>query len=200
MAKLYSNNFSTTITTATVGTGDTFIDLTSATGLPLIGSGEYVHLTLTDSLTAPTKTEIVKAIALSTLQIEVVRAQENTTAQIWNSGDFIELRATADSFERLDGTEITQYKESVNLAATATIDRNDGGIQVLTLTQAETLAFSNFVSGQNILLHIINGSTHAVTWPTITWIGGSAPSLTSNYVLSFWNVDGTIFGAQVGSY
>lgn len=199
MAKLFSNNYSTT-STAGISDTDTTITVTTTTGLPLIGSGNYCHLTLTDSLTAPTVTEIVKATSVGGSTLTIVRAQENTAAGTWASGTFVELRATADAFERLDGTEITLYEEAVNLSAAPAIDRNNGGIQVLTLTQAETITLSNLTSGRSMVLHLINGLTYTPTWPTISWVGGSAPTLTDDCAISLWTVNTTTYGSLIGTF
>lgn len=94
--RYHANNFSTTLATG-IGTGATSITLTSATGLPAIGTNEVYRLTLryqgrieivevTDDASSPTLT--------------VTRAQESTTAQAFPAGSLVELRATANSIDR----------------------------------------------------------------------------------------------------
>lgn len=74
----------------------------------------------------------------------------------------------------------------------------NGTIQTKTLSGATTLtaALSN---GQGVLLRLIGGDTHAVTWPTMTWMGGSEPTLTADDWVSIWQSGGTVYGASVGS-
>jgi len=51
-----------------------------------------------------------------------------------------------------------------------------------------------------VLIMIDDGSAYTVTWPTTTWVGGSAPNLaTSGYsVVELWKVGTTLYGAHVG--
>ena len=69
-------------------------------------------------------------------------------------------------------------------AATTTIDWSDktkGKIRTVTLTGNPTIAFSNAVAGQALLIRLTQDGTgsRTVTWPSINWTGGSAPLLTT---------------------
>ena len=68
-----------------------------------------------------------------------------------------------------------------NSSSTTEIDWNDGPIQKITLNDNPTLTFTNPLDGARYLLHVIQDATgsRTVTWPTIKWIGGSAPTLTT---------------------
>jgi len=200
MGRLYSNNYSTTISTATVGTGDTSFDLTSVVGLPLVGSGDYCIMTLTDSLTSPTKTEVIKVTAVATNTITVERAQENTTAQTWASGDFAELRATATSFSTLDGTEITRYVETYNGSASTTIDRADGGIQTVTLTASDTYTIV-MEDSESMVLEVINTNAYTPAFTGVSWNLGASPTYVGTKTLiTLIKINGTIYGAVIGDY
>lgn len=63
------------------------------------------------------------------------------------------------------------------------------------VTYTETLS-----NGQSLILRIdTNG--HAVTWPTVAWIGGTAPTLTASaydFVL-LWKTGGTLYGCHAGA-
>ena len=64
------------------------------------------------------------------------------------------------------------------------------------VTTGSTLeAFGLTVSGT-----VDDGTGYTVTWPTMTWVGGSAPTLaTSGYsVVELWKVSTTLYGAHVG--
>ena len=59
----------------------------------------------------------------------------------------------------------------------------------------------SIAAGQSMLLMLDDGDgTDAVSWPTMTWVGGSAPTLaTSGYtVIELWKVGGTLYGSHVG--
>ncbi|WP_067986239.1 hypothetical protein [Neptuniibacter pectenicola] len=195
--RIHVNNYSSTIDTTTVLDSDLTLDVDSATGLPSLAAGEYIELTITDSLSAPTKTEIIKVTAISSETLTIERAQEGTTAQGWVSGDFIECRATKNSFDQLDGTEIKRYKETVATASSA-IDRADGGIQTYTMTANTTFTIA-INAGESLTLHLSAGDTYTATWPAMTWVGGSAPTLTAVDAITFWKVGSDLFGAYVGS-
>lgn len=79
------------------------------------------------------------------------------------------------------------------------IDADNGTIQYVTLSGNVTYT-SSLDNGEYVTLMIDDGSAYSVTWPTITWVGGSAPTLeTTGYnVIELWRVAGTLYGAFVG--
>lgn len=98
-----------------------------------------------------------------------------------------------------------ELKETVyTLGATGSIalDPANGSIQRSVLTGAPTFTDS-LEAGQTIVLHLENGASYSVTWPTITWVtsgGNVAPTLTAKDTLVFWKISTTLYGAYVGSY
>jgi hypothetical protein len=70
-----------------------------------------------------------------------------------------------------------------NCGASDTINWNDGEIHKSTLSAATcTYTFSNPISGREYVIHVIQDATGSrlVTWPgTVTWKGGSPPTLTT---------------------
>lgn len=101
-----------------------------------------------------------------------VTAGTNATATQYNN-----LRSDVVLAKAVMGTE-------TYASPTTTIDWSDktkGKIRSLTLTGNTTIAFSNAVVGQAILIRLIQDGTgsRTVTWPTIKWPGGSAPTLTT---------------------
>lgn len=74
----------------------------------------------------------------------------------------------------------------------------NGTIQTKNITDNTT--FTNALStGQSMVLMLTNAGSHMITWPTITWVGGEAPTLTDADTLIIWMVDATLYGAYVGS-
>jgi hypothetical protein len=98
----FSNNASTTLNGA-VSLSDTSVLVNDASKFPILGSGDYTYLTLTNS--AASKIEIIKVIAINTstkiLTVEGSgstpsgRGQDSTGAQTFSIGDICELRMTA---------------------------------------------------------------------------------------------------------
>jgi hypothetical protein len=104
MSILFDNNASGTLSVEaagdTPGPEDTTIDLQSNEGqlFPPVttASGDFFMVTL-ESVTGDI--EICKCTDVSTDQLTVARAQENTTSQTFAVGSKVELRTTAGSFD-----------------------------------------------------------------------------------------------------
>ncbi len=85
---LFANNASSTLQNA-IGSGALSVTLAPGTGslFPSPGAGQYFLGTLVDAATGLLN-EIVQCTARSGDVLTIVRAQEGTAAQSWNSGDF----------------------------------------------------------------------------------------------------------------
>jgi hypothetical protein len=111
MGIVFKNNAKTTLgadlndsaTSATVADGSVF---------PSLGSGEFFFCTFDDG----TNNEIVKVTGRSSNTLTIVRAQDNTSARSFSTGDDAQLRVTAATLEQFmenwvleddDGTEVT---------------------------------------------------------------------------------------------
>ena len=115
---------------------------------------------------------------------------------------------SANQILRTDGSGTVAFgepnKDIVNAltpAASVALDPTLGGIQTITLGQATTFTLSNWASGHRMTLMIDDGTNYAVTWPTMQWAGGVAPTLaTSGYnTIELWYVGSTLYGAYVGA-
>ncbi len=105
------------------------------------------------------------------------------------------LRITTSAVEFKAGIEEQQY----SLTGTA-IDPSNGTIQYKTLG-ANTTFTESLADGEYVTLMIDDGAGYTITWPTTTWVGGSAPTLeTSGYnIIELWHVNGVLYGAFVGA-
>lgn len=85
--------------------------------------------------------------------------------------------------------------------ASVDLDPANGGIQIWTLGANRTATATNFVNGQKMMLKVADGTAYAVTWPTMEWVGGSAPTLpTSGFaIIVLWKDSGTLYGKYVGN-
>lgn len=83
---------------------------------------------------------------------------------------------------------------------TPNLDPDASTIQTWTLT-ANSTPVDTLTDGQSMTLMIDDGSAYSITWPTMTWVGGSAPTLTtSGYsVIVLWKVGTSLRGMSVGT-
>jgi len=90
-------------------------------------------------------------------------------------------------------------EQQYNLTGTV-IDPSNGTIQYKTLA-ANTTFTESLSDGEYVTLMIDDGAGYTITWPTTTWVGGSAPTLeTTGYnVIELWHANGTLYGAFVGA-
>lgn len=71
-----------------------------------------------------------------------------------------------------------------NITDGASVDLNpaNGTIQFWTLGANRTATAASFIDGQSMTLYVADGAAYSVTWPSVVWAGGSAPTLpTSGY-------------------
>ena len=93
----------------------------------------------------------------------------------------------------LDGAIVEKAYECTGTV----LDPSNGTLQYKTLS-ANTTFTENFADGESITLMIDDGSAYTVTWPTMTWASGSAPTLaTSGYTtVVLWHRS-SLYGAVV---
>ena len=118
----------------------------------------------------------VQAFDINTAKLDIV--QEFTADQTFN--------------------EITETQFNVT-GTTPSLNPSNGTLQYWTLT-ANSTPTEALVDGQAITLLIDDGTAFTVTWPTISWVGGTAPTLpTSGFaVIELWQINGVLYGAHVG--
>ena len=109
---------------------------------------------------------------------------------------------TSDT-QTLTNKTLGDLKETVfTITDGASVDLNpaNGPIQVWTLGGNRTATASSFSAGQSMTLMVADGTTFTLTWPSVTWVGGTAPTLaTSGFtVVELWKVSTTLYGALVG--
>lgn len=113
--------------------------------------------------------------------------------------------ATSEStFRQIQAAKSYGAISTIAYSATPTLDAANGNRQRITLTGNATFTFSNFSAGQSVLLMVRQDATgsRTITWPTIRWSGGTAPTLTTtgskeDHIMLFY--DGTdYFGSVAG--
>jgi len=99
--------------------------------------------------------------------------------------------------------EIKETTFTLASSGSIALDPANGSIQSSTLNGNPTFTDS-LEAGQTLVLHLENGSSYTVIYPTMTWVGTTSsstnPTLTAKDVLVFWKFGTTLYGAYVGSY
>lgn len=93
---------------------------------------------------------------------------------------------------------VNQFVETVAITD-ETINRDDGGIQVLDLSSNVSVTI-DMDEGQSLTLHVKNLDTFTVNWPSAAiFIGGLPATFNPNLdVFEFWVVENELYGAWVG--
>lgn len=110
--------------------------------------------------------------------------------------------ATLTGAETLQNKTLVDYKETEYALASTVIDPANGSIQYKILT-APTTFTETLENGQSISLLIEGAGTHAITWPTLTWVsalGNTAPIYTAKDLFILWKVNNVLYAAYAGSY
>ena len=107
----------------------------------------------------------------------------------------------------LTNPTVTNYVETpftANSGTAITIALTNGTVQIITLTGNATITMPTATSGKSFIMYLKQDATgsRTVTWSTVKWAGGTAPTITSTAsrqdILSFF-ADGTSwFGVVVG--
>lgn len=191
--------FATTLVSGIgTGTGDT-ITLNSVTGLPT-----DTEITLTfnrvdsdGNENSASEVERITGTINSSNLTSYTRAIDNTVEQAHSAGTVIEYIWNADDLNDIidgilqehnqDGTHkpvltaVTSYTPSAS--ATQDLDLSDGNVHHITMPEGNiTLTASNGTVGQCFIVEILQDGvgSRTVTWfDTITWAGGTAPTLTT---------------------
>ena len=103
------------------------------------------------------------------------------------------------SAKTLTNPTVTNYVEtpySANSSTAITLDLTNGTVQIITLTGTATITMPTATSGKSFIMFLKQDATgsRTVTWSTVKWAGGTAPTITSTAsrldILSFF-ADGT---------
>lgn len=105
---IFANNIKTTLGLALPPSGTT-LTLVSSVGLPTLGAGQVIPITIFDAATALIN-EVCYITAIVGTACTVLRAQEGTTAQNWSIGDFALACPTAGSVAAQFGNPSNVFK------------------------------------------------------------------------------------------
>jgi hypothetical protein len=175
---------SPTFVTPILGT-PTSVTLTNATGLPIATGISGLGTGVATFLATPSSANLASAVTDET-----------------GSGALVFGTNAA-----LTNPTVTNYVEtpySANSSTAITLDLANGTVQIITLTGNATITMPTAVSGKSFIMYLRQDATgsRTVTWSTVNWAGGTAPTVTSTAskqdIYSFFS-DGTRwYGVTVG--
>jgi hypothetical protein len=190
MAIVFSNNARTTLASG-ISSSATSITVTDGSVFPSLTGNDIFYCTIDDG----TNNEIVEVTAISGNTLTVVRAQDNTSANAFVTGDLVELRLVAkvlETFPQLNVGELTadefigdlrgavifkaQAGEAVSKGDAVYVSGISGNTPVIALADAD---FTSKMPAFGLVLTTAstNGSTEVVTFGTISGVDTSAFSV-----------------------
>ena len=107
----------------------------------------------------------------------------------------------------LTNPTVTNYVEtpySANSSTAITLDLTNGTVQIITLTGNATVTMPTAVSGKSFIMYLKQDATgsRSVTWSTVKWAGGTAPTITGTAsrmdIYSFFSDGTNWYGVTVG--
>lgn len=107
----------------------------------------------------------------------------------------------------LTNPTVTNYVEtlySANTSTAITVDLTNGTVQNLTLTGNATITMPTAVAGKSFIIILSQDGTggRTVTWSTVSWPSGTAPTVTSTAskrdIFSFFSNGSSWFGSTLG--
>lgn len=182
--------------TSTLQTGWTFHIVNNSTGnVSVVSSGSNAVITV-----VPGTTAMCTCIGTSL-----------TTAADWESGltDFSTATGTGavvlGTAPSVTNPTVTNYVEtaySANSSTAITLDLANGTVQNITLTGSPTITMPTAALGKSFILYLRTGSgSYSVTWSTVKWSGGTAPTVTSTAsrmdIYSFFADNSNWYGVTV---
>jgi hypothetical protein len=156
---------------------------------PTTGTVTSVALTVPSILSvsgSPVTTSGTLAVTLATQPANTVFAGPTSGA------------AATPTFRSLVVADMTIANQAISAS---NIDWSTGNGFSKTLSANTTFTFSNQLTGQTLIVRLTNtASNYTVTWPTVRWAGGTAPTMSPGAVsdvYTFYNDGSNIYGSYV---
>jgi len=144
---------------------------------------------------------VAKKLDIATGGTKRLRIEDNGDVQFFEDTGTTAKMVWSSSSESLTvegAVTANNYIDTVYTLTGTALDPANGNTQSKTMS-ANTTFTDSLATGESIVLMLSGGDTYTVTYPTMTWIGGEAPTLTATDALVFWKVGSTLYGAYIGS-
>lgn len=206
----WTDNGSGTVTSASVVSANGFAGtVATSTTTPAI--------TLTTSITGVLKGNGT-ALSAATAGTDYLAPPSGTALLKANSGGALANAVAGTDYVTPTGTEtltnktltnpiVTNYTEtafSANSSTAITLALTNGTVQIITLTGSATITMPTAAVGKSFILLLRQDATgsRTVTWSTVNWAGGTAPTITSaaskQDIYSFFSDGTSWYGVTVG--
>jgi hypothetical protein len=175
---------SPTLVTPILGT-PTSGTLTNATGLPIATGVSGLGTGVATFLATPSSANLISAVTDETGTGSLVFATSPT----------------------LTNPTVTNYVETAftaNSSTAITLDLANGTVQIITLTGNATITMPTATAGKSFIILLKQDATgsRSVTWSTVKYPGGTAPTITATAsrmdIFSFFAADGNWYGSTIG--
>ena len=140
--------------------------------------------------TSPTTGIITTADSSGNLELQ----NNGTTALSLQSGKVINPSVT----------NYTETAYTANTSTAITVSLSNGTVQILTLTGNCTLTMPTAGAGKSFIILLRQDATgsRSITWSTVNWAGGTAPTITSTAskqdIFSFFSDGTSWYGSVIG--
>ena len=198
-AQLLANDGSGGFSNVTIGSGLSYsggtLSSTDAGGTVTtvsVVSANGLAGTVANATTTP-------AITLSTSITGVLKGNGTAISAAVAGTDYVTPTGTETLTNKtLTNPTVTNYTETrftANSSTAITLDLANGTMQDITLTGTATITMPTAVAGKSFILLLRSGAgSYSVTWTTVKWPGGTAPTVTTTAsrldIYSFFS-DGT---------
>lgn len=172
----------------------------TVTSASVISANGFAGTVATDTTTP--------AITLSTSITGVLKGNGTALSAAVAGTDYVTPTGTETLTNKtLTNPTVTNYTEtpfSANSSTAITLSLTNGTVQIITLTGNATITMPTAVSGKSFIMYLKQDATgsRTVTWSTVKWAGGTAPTITSTAsrqdILSFFSDGTNWFGVVVG--
>lgn len=172
----------------------------------VLGLGYLIENNSTGNLTVNSSgSNLVVTVIPNTTVLCTCILTSGTTAASWdfdfvgytsNTGTGANVLATSPSITLPTVTDYIETPFSANSSTAITLALTNGTVQIITLTGNATITMPTATSGKSFVMMLKQDATgsRTVTWSTVKWAGGTAPTITSTAsrldLLSFF-ADGT---------
>jgi uncharacterized protein YqgQ len=164
----------------------------NSTNVTLTGSGTYISIAGQAITVDPITESDISDLGT------YLTAESDTLDSVTGRGATTTNAITVGSID-INGEIVELAVNTTSVTGSTALDPANGTIQRLTFSGNVTFTDS-LANGESITIHIDDGTAYTATWPTMEWVGGSAPTLdtTSETIIVIWKVNSTLYGMSSG--